>query len=218
MVKGDEFVWVEIQEKTFTNWVNEQLRPGGAGVVSDLRRDLSDGLRLVALVEALQKRRLRCITRPLNQHQCLENVQNALAAMAQDNIKLVNIAYATGGEGGIWNAAAALVCASFLLSPQTTAAADLEIGPRCSDSGADKRVVALFVIRSSPGPFCCRSRARSSFADYLLWFARDVEQWISGVAFRQEKLRRRADRRPRARAPGKAGCRPVPPTSCVFEP
>lgn len=100
-IKGDEFVWVEIQEKTFTNWVNEQLRPGGAGVVSDLRRDLSDGLRLVALVEALQKRRLRCITRPLNQHQCLENVQNALAAMAQDNIKLVNIGNTDIVEGNL---------------------------------------------------------------------------------------------------------------------
>ncbi|KAH7958043.1 hypothetical protein HPB51_027971 [Rhipicephalus microplus] len=88
---GDEFVWVEIQEKTFTNWVNEQLRPVGAGVVTDLRRDLSDGLRLISLVEALQKRRLRRIARPQNQHQCLENVQTALTAMAQDNIKLVNI-------------------------------------------------------------------------------------------------------------------------------
>ncbi|KAH7962777.1 hypothetical protein HPB52_017901 [Rhipicephalus sanguineus] len=91
LTAGDEFVWVEIQEKTFTNWVNEQLRPAGAGVVTDLRRDLSDGLRLISLVEALQKCRLRRIARPQNQHQCLENVQTALTAMAQDNIKLVNI-------------------------------------------------------------------------------------------------------------------------------
>ncbi|KAK8765665.1 hypothetical protein V5799_031727, partial [Amblyomma americanum] len=103
-IKGDEFVWVEIQEKTFTNWVNEQLRPAGGGVVSDLRRDLSDGLRLIALVEALQKRRLRRIGRPQNQHQCLENVQTALTAMAQDNIKLVNI-----GER-IWSSGARRVC------------------------------------------------------------------------------------------------------------
>lgn len=100
--------------------------------------------------------------------------------------------------------------------PFLALAADLEIGPRCSDSGADERVVALLVIRSSAGPFCCRSRARSSLAGHLLWFGRDVEQWISGVAFRREKLRRRADGRPRARAPGKAAYRPVPPTSCAF--
>lgn len=100
-IKGDEFVWVEIQEKTFTNWVNEQLRPAGAGVVTDLRRDLSDGLRLISLVEALQKRRLRRIARPQNQHQCLENVQTALTAMAQDNIKLVNIGNTDIVEGNL---------------------------------------------------------------------------------------------------------------------
>lgn len=99
-IKGDECVWVEIQEKTFTNWVNEQLRPQGVAV-SDLRVDFSDGLRLISLVEVLQKRQLKRIKKPLNQHQCLENVQTALTAMAQDNIKLVNIGNTDIVEGNL---------------------------------------------------------------------------------------------------------------------
>ncbi|OQR76915.1 filamin-A-like [Tropilaelaps mercedesae] len=90
--------WVDIQQKTFTNWVNEQLRPTGEQV-HDLRIDFCDGLKLISLVEVLQNkaggpgpsRRLRRIRSPVNQHQCLENVQVALNAIAADNIKLVNI-------------------------------------------------------------------------------------------------------------------------------
>ncbi|XP_040074680.2 filamin-A [Ixodes scapularis] len=99
-IRGDECVWVEIQEKTFTNWVNEQLRPQGLAV-ADLRVDFSDGLKLISLVEVLQKRKLKRIKKPLNQHQCLENVQTALSAMAQDNIKLVNIGNTDIVEGNL---------------------------------------------------------------------------------------------------------------------
>ncbi|GIY57469.1 hypothetical protein CEXT_218941 [Caerostris extrusa] len=89
-IKGDEYIWVEIQEKTFKNWVNEQIRPLGMSI-TNLATDFSDGLKLIALIEVLQKRKLKKIRKPLNQHQCLENVQTALQAMASDNIKLVNI-------------------------------------------------------------------------------------------------------------------------------
>lgn len=99
-IKGDECVWIEIQEKTFTNWVNEQLKSVGE-VVTDLRTDLTDGLRLISLIEVLQKRRLKRIKKPMNQHQCLENVQTALNAMAQDNIKLVNIGNTDIVEGNL---------------------------------------------------------------------------------------------------------------------
>ncbi|XP_064455536.1 filamin-A-like [Ornithodoros turicata] len=99
-IKGDECVWIEIQEKTFTNWVNEQLRSVGEAV-TDLRKDFTDGLRLISLIEVLQKRRLKRIKKPLNQHQCLENVQTALSAMAQDNIKLVNIGNTDIVEGNL---------------------------------------------------------------------------------------------------------------------
>lgn len=79
------------------------------------------------------------------------------------------------GQEGIWNAAA-LVCARF--SPPT---ADLEIGPRCSDSGADKRVVAVFVIRSSPAPFCCRSRAPHAALSRTICCG-SPQKWNSGSA------------------------------------
>lgn len=87
---GSDTVWVDIQIKTFANWVNEQLRSVGLSV-TDFRQDLCDGVKLVALVEVLQKRKLRVIKSPQNPHQYLENVQTALNALTLENIKLVNI-------------------------------------------------------------------------------------------------------------------------------
>ncbi|XP_076311299.1 filamin-B-like isoform X3 [Tachypleus tridentatus] len=99
-IKGDEFIWIEIQEKTFTNWVNEQLKPVNL-IVHDLRTDFCDGLKLLALIEVLQKKKLKKIRKPINQHQYLENVQTALNAMAADNIKLVNIGNTDIVEGNL---------------------------------------------------------------------------------------------------------------------
>ena len=59
--------------------------------IENLETDLADGTRLVALVEALQKRKLRHNKRPLNQHHELENIAIALDAIKEDGIKLVNI-------------------------------------------------------------------------------------------------------------------------------
>ncbi|XP_037076140.1 filamin-B-like [Pollicipes pollicipes] len=89
-IKGNEDVWIEIQAHTFKNWVNEKLVPSGLQV-NDLANDLCDGVCLVTLVEILQKKKLRKISRPMNQHQWLENVATALRAIEQDGIKLVNI-------------------------------------------------------------------------------------------------------------------------------
>ena len=60
-------------------------------VVKDLETDLSDGLKLIALLEILQQKRIRKITKPINHHQYLENVQFALESIENDGIKLVNI-------------------------------------------------------------------------------------------------------------------------------
>ena len=89
-IKGNEDVWIEIQAHTFKNWVNEKLAPSGL-LVEDLVEDLRDGVCLVTLVEILQQKKLRKISRPMNQHQWLENVTTALRAIEQDGIKLVNI-------------------------------------------------------------------------------------------------------------------------------
>lgn len=91
-IKGHEDLWVEIQANTFRNWVNEHLRSVGMEV-NDLSSDFCDGTRLCALVEVLQKRKIRptWIKHPANQHQYLENVTAALNAIAEDGVKLVNI-------------------------------------------------------------------------------------------------------------------------------
>lgn len=85
-----ESIWINIQQKTFINWINEQLRSTGVQV-RNLQQDFANGLKLITLVECLQNRKLKKIQRPLNQHQSIENVQIALNAIASDHIRLVNI-------------------------------------------------------------------------------------------------------------------------------
>lgn len=55
--------------------------------------DFCDGTHLCALVESLQKRKLKPSwnKRPANQHHYLENATKALKAIEDDGIKLVNI-------------------------------------------------------------------------------------------------------------------------------
>lgn len=83
-------VWIRIQNNTFRNWVNVTLQDTGKKVES-FEEDFRDGTVLVALVEKLQKRRLRHNKRPQNQHHELENISIALDAIKEDGIKLVNI-------------------------------------------------------------------------------------------------------------------------------
>ena len=89
-LSGREEVWIKIQADTFKNWVNVNLAETGKKVV-DFEDDLRDGTKLVALVETLQKRKLRHNKRPQNQHHELENLSIALDAIKEDGIKLVNI-------------------------------------------------------------------------------------------------------------------------------
>ncbi|RUS80146.1 hypothetical protein EGW08_012103, partial [Elysia chlorotica] len=83
--------WLQIQRNTFSNWVNESLRPRGI-VIDDVRTDLSDGVTLVALVEALTKEKVPgAVPRPSNQYQKLQNITVALDALRKDGVKLINI-------------------------------------------------------------------------------------------------------------------------------
>ena len=45
--------WVRIQETTFRNWCNEQLKVSGRSI-ENLATDMCDGVCLAALVESLQ--------------------------------------------------------------------------------------------------------------------------------------------------------------------
>ena len=49
---ADSREWVQMQTKTFTNWVNDRLKETGRQV-EDLQYDLDDGLTLLKLVECL---------------------------------------------------------------------------------------------------------------------------------------------------------------------
>merc|ERR1712142_1193284 len=67
-IPGDDR-WIQIQKSTFTNWVNEQLRPVGLSI-EDLQYDFCDGVKLIALIDVLQqpnsKVRGRPILKPIN--------------------------------------------------------------------------------------------------------------------------------------------------------
>jgi len=89
-IRGREEEWIQIQANTFKNWVNVNLRECGLEV-QDLAQDFTDGTRLVALVETLQKRKLKHNKRPQSQPHALENITIALDAIQEDGIKLVNI-------------------------------------------------------------------------------------------------------------------------------
>lgn len=84
--------WKMIQKNCFTRWTNEHLKTVNKHV-ADLAEDLSDGLRLIALVEVLSgKRFLKFNKRPNFRTMKLENVTMALKFLEDDEgIKIVNI-------------------------------------------------------------------------------------------------------------------------------
>lgn len=84
--------WKIIQKNCFTRWTNEHLKTVSKHV-ADLETDLSDGLRLIALVEVLSgKRFLKFNKRPNFRTMKLENVTMALKFLEDDEgIKIVNI-------------------------------------------------------------------------------------------------------------------------------
>ena len=49
--------WKRIQQNTFTRWANEHLKQCDK-VIEDLGTDLSDGLKLIALVEVLSGKKM----------------------------------------------------------------------------------------------------------------------------------------------------------------
>ena len=49
--------WKRIQQNTFTRWANEHLKTVDK-VIEDLSKDLSDGLKLIALIEVLSGKKM----------------------------------------------------------------------------------------------------------------------------------------------------------------
>lgn len=83
--------WKKIQQNTFTRWANEHLKIIDQTILN-LETDLSDGLRLIALIEVLsQKRMPKHNKRPTFRSQKLENVAVALKFLEDEHIKIINI-------------------------------------------------------------------------------------------------------------------------------
>ncbi|CAM4731422.1 unnamed protein product [Leuciscus chuanchicus] len=89
---ADDAPWKKIQQNTFTRWCNEHLK-GVNKRVADLQLDLSDGLRLIALLEVLSQKKMyrKYHARPTFRQMKLENVSVALEFLDRENIKLVSI-------------------------------------------------------------------------------------------------------------------------------
>lgn len=89
---AEDAQWKRIQQNTFTRWANEHLKTVEKHIGS-LESDLSDGLRLISLVEVLSGKRLpKHNKRPNFRSQKLENVSVALKFLEEgEGIKIVNI-------------------------------------------------------------------------------------------------------------------------------
>jgi len=89
---AEDAPWKRIQQNTFTRWCNEHLRCVNKRI-GNLQHDLSDGLRLIALLEVLSQKRMyrKYHQRPTFRQMQLENVSVALEFLERESIKLVSI-------------------------------------------------------------------------------------------------------------------------------
>ncbi|XP_077308129.1 filamin-B isoform X3 [Lithobates pipiens] len=89
---AEDAPWKKIQQNTFTRWCNEHLKCVNKRI-GNLQTDLSDGLRLIALLEVLSQKRMyrKYHQRPTFSQMQLENVSVALEFLEKENIRLVSI-------------------------------------------------------------------------------------------------------------------------------
>ncbi|XP_054990702.1 filamin-B isoform X2 [Sorex araneus] len=89
---AEDAPWKKIQQNTFTRWCNEHLKCVNKRI-GNLQTDLSDGLRLIALLEVLSQKPMyrKYHQRPTFRQMQLENVSVALEFLERENIKLVSI-------------------------------------------------------------------------------------------------------------------------------
>lgn len=98
---AEDAQWKKIQQNTFTRWANEHLKTVEKHI-GNLETDLSDGLRLITLIEVLSGRRLpKHNKRPAFRSQKLENVSVALKFLQDDEgIRIVNIGESSSLSSG----------------------------------------------------------------------------------------------------------------------
>ena len=88
--------WKRIQKKTFTRWCNEHLKVQSVHI-EELTTDLSDGVRLILLIEVLSQKKVgRYSKKPRVHAQRMENAEVALNFITRkERIRLVNIGECT---------------------------------------------------------------------------------------------------------------------------
>uniref|UniRef100_A0A670JMW4 Filamin C n=1 Tax=Podarcis muralis TaxID=64176 RepID=A0A670JMW4_PODMU len=89
---AEDAPWKKIQQNTFTRWCNEHLKCMNKRI-GDLQKDLSDGLKLIGLLEVLSQKKMyrKYHARPNFRQMKLENVSVALEFLDREHIKLVSI-------------------------------------------------------------------------------------------------------------------------------
>lgn len=93
--------WEQTQYKTFRNWVNINLQ-SVKSTVEKLESDFKNGIKLVQLIEILQKKSVgKWNKAPKMQMHELENLNIAITAIQKDNIKIVNIGSTDINEGNL---------------------------------------------------------------------------------------------------------------------
>ncbi|MEQ2247898.1 hypothetical protein ILYODFUR_013904 [Ilyodon furcidens] len=97
---AEDAPWKKIQQNTFTRWCNEHLKCVNKRI-GNLQTDLSDGLRLIGLLEVLSQKKMfrKYNQRPTFRQMQLENVSVALEFLDKENIKLVSIVQEEGAGG-----------------------------------------------------------------------------------------------------------------------
>ena len=98
---AEDAPWKKIQQNTFTRWCNEHLKCVSKRI-ANLQTDLSDGLRLIALLEVLSQKKMhrKHNQRPTFRQMQLENVSVALEFLDRESIKLVSIGEGAGRPCG----------------------------------------------------------------------------------------------------------------------
>uniref|UniRef100_A0A3Q2ZUL9 Calponin-homology (CH) domain-containing protein n=1 Tax=Kryptolebias marmoratus TaxID=37003 RepID=A0A3Q2ZUL9_KRYMA len=89
---AEDAPWKKIQQNTFTRWCNEHLKVLNKRIL-DLQKDLSDGLKLIGLLEVLSQKKMyrKYHARPNFRQMKLENVSVALEFLEREHIRLVSI-------------------------------------------------------------------------------------------------------------------------------
>ena len=93
---AEDAPWKKIQQNTFTRWCNEHLKCINKRI-NDLQKDLSDGLKLIGLLEVLSQKKMyrKYHSRPNFRQMKLENVSVALEFLEREHIRLVSIGECT---------------------------------------------------------------------------------------------------------------------------